>query len=255
MQKQTTESSDVSLTTLLDEMFQRAKTKDEFEYICSLLRIRGMEDPGWDPLEESHAAILDYISLIESPLRDITKVRLALLTYCHITEIDTVYDMLANILRTIKGDRCSMTPFIDYADFTKKTVNSPKQKIEALKEMEMELGFESLGRIFDGFFEDEIRNAFYHSDYTIYGSEFRYRKRFNKMRLATSFPLEDLTQKIQDCIKFYLTFMRLYDDHRKSYQEPKIIRGRFASDGGWLDCELIIREGIGVTGFRTPPTV
>ena len=245
--------SSVDLYANLDEIFQKAKTRDEFEYICSLLRIRGMEDAGWDPLGESHAAIFDYIALIEAPLRDITKVRLALLTYCHITEIDAVYDILANMLRSIKGDRCSMIPFVDYTKLTKQSANSPKQKIEALKAMEREVGFNSLGKIFDSFFDDEIRNAFYHSDYTIYANEFRCRKKFSTWKLPTSVPLADLMKKIQDCIDFYLTFMRLYDDHRKSYKEPKIIKGRFAADGGWLDLEILVQEGIGVTGFQSPP--
>ena len=54
----------------LDALFQRAKATDECEYICSLLRIRGEEAAGWDPLWESHAAIRDFVGLIKWFIRE-----------------------------------------------------------------------------------------------------------------------------------------------------------------------------------------
>lgn len=36
---------------IFDELFVRARDTDEFEYACALLRIRGLEDAGWDPLD------------------------------------------------------------------------------------------------------------------------------------------------------------------------------------------------------------
>lgn len=38
------------------QLFNQARSADEFEYVCALLRIRGMEDEGWDPLEETSAS-------------------------------------------------------------------------------------------------------------------------------------------------------------------------------------------------------
>jgi hypothetical protein len=35
---------------IFDDLFVRARQADEFEYACALLRVRGMEDFGWDPL-------------------------------------------------------------------------------------------------------------------------------------------------------------------------------------------------------------
>jgi hypothetical protein len=39
---------------ILAPLFERAKAADEFEFCCTLLRIRGMEDAYWDPLRESY---------------------------------------------------------------------------------------------------------------------------------------------------------------------------------------------------------
>jgi hypothetical protein len=38
---------------LLTKLFTKAKEKDEFEYCSTLLRLRGMEAAGWDPLKEA----------------------------------------------------------------------------------------------------------------------------------------------------------------------------------------------------------
>jgi hypothetical protein len=38
------------LTEIIDGLFAQAKAADEFEYACALLRVRGVEDYGWDPL-------------------------------------------------------------------------------------------------------------------------------------------------------------------------------------------------------------
>ena len=235
--------------TTMDGLFVKAKEKDEFEYVSSLLRIRGTEGPGWDPLVESWDAIQDYLRLCQTPFRDITRFRLFLLIYSHITEIDTVYDMLANMLRTIKGDRCSMIPFDDYAKATKKRVGYPAEKIAALKEMESALGLDLLGKLFDLFFDNDIRNAFYHSNYSIFENEFRYRKKY-----AVAVPIPVVVGKIEKAINFYLSFMGLYQDHVRSYKTSKIIKGRIAPNGGWLDVELLVDKERGVYGFRNPPS-
>ncbi len=54
----------------LDALFNRAKAKDEFEYVCALLRIKGLESPAWDPLEESRRAINDYTRISDFNLGD-----------------------------------------------------------------------------------------------------------------------------------------------------------------------------------------
>lgn len=141
----------------LDAFFQLAKAKDECEYVWSLLRVRGEEDAGWDPLWESHRAIQDFIGLINAPLREITRLRLGLLTYCHITEIDAVYELTANLLRVIEGERYSMIPFVDYSSRTGKRTEYPTERIAALKDMEIALGLNTVTPMFDAFFDNNIR--------------------------------------------------------------------------------------------------
>jgi hypothetical protein len=44
-------------------LFAVAKAKDEFEFACTLLRVRGMEDVGWDPFQETQQLVDDTMSL------------------------------------------------------------------------------------------------------------------------------------------------------------------------------------------------
>jgi hypothetical protein len=83
-------------------LFEAAKGRDEFEFGCTLLRVRGMEDVGWDPFVETLTLVDDLMSLIASPLVGHTKVRLGLLLYSHFTEVGSMYDLLANLARALR---------------------------------------------------------------------------------------------------------------------------------------------------------
>src|ERR1700739_4852049 len=77
-----------------------------FEFVCTLVRAGGLELGGFDPWYESKAIIDDKRSLCErdlpperfpEPLK--TRIRLALLAYCTLTEMDLPYVIIANLLR------------------------------------------------------------------------------------------------------------------------------------------------------------
>ena len=79
------------------------KGVNTFEYACALLRVGGMEDAGWDPLQESIELFQDLITLSESLSQlpetqftdpEKTGLRLALISYAHLTEMDAPYHLL-----------------------------------------------------------------------------------------------------------------------------------------------------------------
>ena len=100
------------------------------------------------PIRREPEAIEDYLALFSAPLREETGARLGLLIYCHITEIDAVYELLANMLLIIAGERYSIVPFADYTKATGKPTRDPIQRIEALKTMESNVGRGSLAPLF-----------------------------------------------------------------------------------------------------------
>ena len=119
-------------TKLLDPLFKTAQDKDEFEFCCTIMRIRGLESPGWDPLTESFALIDQFLSLVKAPIDSTLRLRILLFIYCHITEIDDVYNVLANLGRVCLGERYSFNPFLPALHPSGKAVKNPSLKIRRL---------------------------------------------------------------------------------------------------------------------------
>ncbi|KPK42896.1 MAG: hypothetical protein AMJ78_00610 [Omnitrophica WOR_2 bacterium SM23_29] len=244
--------------TILNKLFLKAKSKDEFEYICALLRIRGMESAGWDPFEETQHLFNDIVLLSQAPLKGDTQVRLLLFIYCHITEVDAIYCVLENMLRTIEGERCSIAPFRHLYGRRKNILDSrppsAKQVVQALQQHTQKLNEQELSDLLTWMFNDQVRNAFFHSDYTIFKDEFRSREanfRTNNV-ITKSMKINDLIELINRGLNFFQGFMSTYYEHRLSYKEPKIIYGRIGANGGSEPVELLVSSnGGGVFGFKS----
>jgi hypothetical protein len=247
----------VTAADVFDQLFNQAREADEFEYVCALLRIRGMEDEGWDPLEETQRLYDDIGSLMQAPLHDFARIRLGLLLYSHLTEVDAIYMILANMIEITAGERCVMNPFHDLyrtrGAFADRVPPSARAVMERLKERATERGFSELVELLDSFFNDAVRNAFFHSDYILHGDEFRSREaRFideNNVRTsALKLPL--ILDLINRSTSFFHDFMTVYVAHRLSYKESKVVRGRFGPGGTYEDITLLVHPTGGVYGFR-----
>ncbi len=248
----------MNTSEILNSLFLKAKSKDEFEYICALLRIRGMESAGWDPFEETQHLFNDIVSLAQSPLKGDTQIRLLLFLYCHITEVDAIYCVLENMLRTIEGERCSIAPFRHLYGKRKNIFNSrppsAKQVIKSLQEHAQKLGEKELNDLLIWMFNDQVRNAFFHSDYIIFNDEFRSREaNFRTGNTITkSMKIDGLIELINRGLNFFQGFMSVYYEHRLSYKEPKIIYGRIGPNGEFEPVELLIGDNNGgVYGFKS----
>ena len=165
----------------LDGLFARARETDEFEYACALLRVRGMEDVGWDPLEETAALFGDIGSLLQAPLNDYARIRLRLLLYSHLTEVDAIYEMLVNMLEITAGERYTVDPFGDLyrpegRPRHKQYPPSAKRVVKDVKKKAAARGEDEIKELLDWFFNDAVRNAFFHSDYVLFKDEFRSRE-------------------------------------------------------------------------------
>ena len=52
--------NDQECADCFEGLWQEVFQANPFDAICTLLRVAGLEDPGWDPFEESQAAMKDY---------------------------------------------------------------------------------------------------------------------------------------------------------------------------------------------------
>jgi hypothetical protein len=209
-----------------------------FEFVCSLVRAGGIEVQGWDPWYESQAVIDDLQNLgaLELPAEKFpdagrTRVRLALLSYCHITEMDFPYMLIANLLRLRIGQKYHMAPFNDLArpigkgPHAKLLRPSPKRKIKRIKELSEQAKLPSVGNALEEIYDDTIRNAVYHSDYTLHGSEMRLRGDHRKPKgqniLTPVVQFDELEELISNAFAFYSALLALYERCRKSFTDFK----------------------------------
>jgi hypothetical protein len=248
----------VDPASVFDRLFARAREVDEFEYASALLRIRGMEDAGWDPLEETQALYNDIGSLMEAPLHDYARLRLGLLLYSHLTEVDAIYEILMNMVEVTAGERCVISPFHDLyrprgRPRHEQYPPSAKRVVDRLKEKARERGCEELVELLDWFFNDSVRNAFFHSDYILYRDEFRSREATfvdeNNVRTA-SLKLPVVMDLINRAVAFFHGFMTTYGEHRLSYREDKVVRGRLGAGGEVIEVTLLADKDGGLYGFR-----
>lgn len=242
----------------LHALFESAKTADEFEFGCTLLRVRGIESAGWDPFGETHQLVEDLMTLIGAPLVPHTKVRLGLLLYSHLTEVGAMYEMLANLTRVVAGERYVMDPFLDHYPRNRK--NEPQflstpGKVRALRDMLGSSDHNAVVETLDWFFHASVRNAFAHADYTLHGDQFRSRAEwFERGGLRTAeLPLDALADLVNRALAYYDAFMREYDEQRGGYRANKVVVGRISGGSDYAPVELLADAELGLYGFRSPP--
>jgi hypothetical protein len=213
------------------------RTDRLFEFVCTLVRASGIHFGEWDPLLESVATLDDLRRLrgldlanqgFPNPER--TRLRLALLSYCHMTEMDFPYSLVANLLRLRLGRKYHVNPFGHLAVARRRKRQAPRldlrppspaQKINLLRQLSTEAGFPAVGEAFDSIHDPAIRNAIYHSDYALGGGEFRLLNSMRKSRKSAQFSSvvesEELNGLLDDAFSFYTALFALHDRCLKSF--------------------------------------
>lgn len=212
-----------------------------FEFVCILVRAGGIHGPDWDPWHESQATLDDLgnlatLELPKPPFADPTRtrVRLTLLSYCHITEMDFPYWLVANLLRLRLGQKYDMAPFRDLyvpigkdkgGHVRKLRPPSPRKKIERIKKLAQEVGLPEVGAAFESICDSSIRNAVYHSDYALSEGELRLRSDFRFSQKQGCYtpvvPFEELSDLFRDTFALHTALFSLYERCTKSFGDFK----------------------------------
>jgi hypothetical protein len=206
----------------LRSLFFKAANSDGFNYICTLLRVEGITSREWDAFVEAEEASRDISKLLRKTGKSKRSLRLALFLYCHLTEMSAPYEILANLLRCRQGKNYSMSPFAHLVKINKSKKNPfgwrklpyPIQKISHIKELSKICHEDRPGKIFDSFFDNNVRNAFYHSDYTITEDEFRIIE--GSSYAVPSIKLDELSDKLTRCFAFYSAFFGVFKNIRNA---------------------------------------
>lgn len=199
---------------------------DLFEFVCCLVHPSGVEGTDENHLVETTALIddLDAFSgqnLLGSDFAhpERTRARLALLSYCHLTEGDFFYTLLVNLLRVRCGERWALAPFADLArpikakkgaDTGRRIPPSPNKKIARLHEYATKAGMPEVSAALKDVYISEIRNAVFHADYTLSDAEFHMIKDYYhspKGYLTRDVPLPELLALVDRSFAFYYAIL------------------------------------------------
>jgi hypothetical protein len=166
-------------------------------------------------------------------------------------------------LRFKNGSKYHINPFRDLAIpirrkkgglVLKANAPSPGRKILRLKELAEAVNLSDVGKALEGIYDNEIRNAVYHSDYTLTDDEFRMLSGRRLSRKGNYFSQvadwAELSELFSECFAFYQAVFALYDRCRKSF-------GDF--DGALIPydahykalLQLLFDEDKALIGFRT----
>lgn len=242
------------LEKILVPLFEKAKAVDEFEFCCAIIRIRGTEGAGWDPLTESYQFMNQISLLMQAPIEQELKTRLFLFLYCHATEIDDIYIIVANLIKITKGERCSMDPFLTKENGKMKKVKYPLEKIAKIEAWSKDTEFENVPEVMRSFLVKEVRNAFYHSDYVLYEDNFNIRHGDGVLMngiIDPQVPLDWLVPKLDLGINFVFHIIGLTQRYRRSYKKEKVVSARILHDNGVDDVLLTVDPKYGLLGFRS----
>ncbi len=241
----------------LSQLLDAARTADEFEYCCSLLRLRGAEDPGLDALQETYALAQQLVGLIHASLQDRLALRLLLFLYCHITEATDIYAIPANMARIVSGQRYSLNPFTGEMHATGQEARSPASRAERTAELCRSAGQEAAAELYDTIVHRPVRNAFFHSDYILTAETFNIRhgegvviERWPVHRV----PLQWLMPKLEAGVNTALALLDLTLERIRSYKANKVLPGYLHGKAAPpVEVELLVDDRFGLIGFQSPP--
>lgn len=227
-----------------EKLFLKAREKGGLDYIYTLLRVSGIEDGGWDPFMEAEESLSDLSEVLRDLSgkgREKTSLRLALLLYCHSLEMSAPYQIFYNLLRCCGSKNYVFMPFFELDKKGHVILKYPKNKIDALEEEAKLVEQEELIVHIKSFFDNMIRNAFFHSDYTIEG-DFK----ICESRPAQSIKKEVLLEKITRCFAFYQSFMDTYREARLAAKTG----ARIYPLPNFDVFELLVDDEEGLVGFK-----
>jgi hypothetical protein len=192
------------------------------------LRVTGIHHGHWDPYVEMLRAFDDYNKILQhaNDLGGNTSLRVGLLMYCQAIEITAVHEVFANLYRCKAGKPFVIKPFLDLQRprrnshflYTPPSINL---KIRRIKELASESGDTKFHEVITTFFDDQIRNAFIHSDYCITDSEFRW----TEGGPASSKGLDYISELITRTFAFYEALIQTWKAWLYWFKEhPKYIK-------------------------------
>lgn len=223
-----------------DSLCRGAKKEAEAQFILALLGVRGLQDAGWDPYETTIEGIKAVTRLHNETGDPLAARHLQLWIYGHIVEAAVPYDLLANLIQISRGKSARMTWFPSRAG----RPVSPGEKIERIAGWSDEIGNHAAGPLLRQIWDRDLRNAVFHSDYSIYGAEIRLPE------AGEARSPEELAALSGKASAYHDAVIGVRQAHLQSYTEPKRVPAVAISPNFDEELVVIVRDRDGAVGLK-----
>lgn len=236
----------------LNQLFEEAKIKNEFEFVLTLINYRGMGTKKLTTnLHEWFEAIEFYKELYHSNTGK-KKTRIGALIYSTFFENSDFYNIIGSLCRIKLGYKGSSFLFWKTRKYERLLGIGEKQ--DFLLELLNDANKLTLISFFEQNHFKEIRNTFFHSAYALSEQEYILHDShpIEINGIGQSFNVEEFFYpKIENVIEFFDTFKKLYLDSFDSYKEDKQVEGFLLNPVK----PIILGSDNGLLGFKIEKSV
>jgi hypothetical protein len=227
--------------TAFDLAFTRAKERSEYAFIETLLRVRGMQDAGWDPFETSLEAIGQMRAIHAQAESYLAKRHLELWLLGHIVEASEPYEILSNLIAISQGDTFKIIRFPP----RNRRPQSPGGKIDQLEQVATTADLPGVVSPMREVWDRDLRNAIFHSDYSVHGPEVRFKKNGH----PHAYGHEEIMTLVNGALAYFDALRFLNAHYIGSYTEPKeIVMHPLNAGAPGERAVVMVREGYGAIG-------
>ncbi|WP_395378128.1 hypothetical protein [Marinicella sp. W31] len=223
----------------LDKIFHKARAACEFEFICTLLSIKGMQDAGWDPYQTTVSTVSEVLDAANSLDNHLAQKNLQLWLYVHIMEASEPYEKLMNLIKVANGERFNPNNF---PLIKGKRAWSPGEKIRKIIEKANFVGLDDQLSFLTIIWDRGLRNSISHSEYVFYPNELR------TLNPLKKWPRTLVAEKINRAVAYHHAFEAVHTWYVSSYEKTKRIQTNKDFSSG--DALVMIRKGHGVIGLK-----
>ncbi len=230
----------------LEPAFSGAMERSEFEFILCLIRVRGIEDAGWDPYATTSSAI-DAMTRLHEEVQDGESARhLELWLYGHMVEASEPYELIANLVDVATGGRWNGWRFPMVGKAPRLRPQSPGAKIRQVAEVAQRAAMPDVAVPLREMWDRDLRNAIAHAEYSFHEDQVRILR-----PLPRRYHYLDVNQLINRAHAFHSALGILEGTYRASYTEPRTIpvHPEFSSDPNER-AVVMVRQGYGVIGMK-----
>jgi hypothetical protein len=239
-------------------LFNAARDRNEAYFAIALMpEFRGVQGAGWNTAEEAKAAFGQYLEHLQGLPASPIRIRLMLSFYSHISEAAGFYEVPKNMLLISEGECYNMTPFQHLADTHRRTgetiLPNANKIMKNLLGHAKEAGFEDLCAVIIEAFDPDIRNAYAHGDYVVWGGDLHLTRRYGGYPRVIVH--SEFLTRLNKAAGFFQVLWETHSKAIRSYAKPKHIWGRLNDDDVAMPMIISCSVELGSLTIQTGPNL